>query len=141
MKFIKLTVLLLFLFILRSYSQVSNIWSTYYNVDTEDEAYSVCPTIDKGCIITGVANGYDTSADLFLLKLNSNGKVQWTYTFGGKSTQERGYCVRQTKDSCFIVIGFIEINYTYKIFLLKLNSVGDTLWSKTYGNGVGGSVI
>ena len=79
--------------------------------------------------------------DLFLLKLNSNGEIQWTHTLGGESTQERGFCVRQTKDSCFIVIGYIEKNYAYKIYLLKLNSIGDTLWSKTYGNGVGGSVI
>jgi hypothetical protein len=140
-KSIKFTILLLILFVTQSYSQISNIWSTYYNVDTEDDAYYVCPTFDKGCIITGVANGYDMSVDLFLLKLDSNGEIQWTHTFGGDLTQERGFCVRQTKDSCFIVIGYIEKNYAYKIYLLKLNPFGDTLWSKTYGDGVGGSVI
>ena len=140
-KLIKLTVLLLILFVSQLYSQISNIWSTYYNVDTRDEAYFVCPTFDKGCIITGVANGFDMSVDLFLLKLDSNGEMQWTHTLGGKSTQERGFCVRQTKDSCFIMIGYIEKNSDYKIYLLKLNPIGDTLWSKTYGNGVGGSVI
>lgn len=141
MKLIKLTFLFLILYVTQSYSQISNIWSTCYNVDTEDEAYFVSPTFDNGCIITGVANGYDMKVDLFLLKLNSNGEIQWTHTLGGESTQERGFCVRQTKDSCFVVIGYIEKNYAYKIYLLKLNTFGDTLWSKTYGNGVGGSII
>lgn len=141
MKSLKLTMILLMLLVIQLHSQISIMWSTNYNVDVDDVAHFVSPTFDKGCIITGVANGYDMTVDLFLQKLGPNGEVEWTRVLGSKSTQERGYCVRQTSDSCFIVTGYIAMNHKYYIYLLKLNSIGDTLWSKTYGTGVGGSVI
>jgi hypothetical protein len=124
-----------------SFSQISTIWSKYYNKDIRDEACFVSLTFDSGCIITGTTDGYERTYDLFILKLDSNADTLWSQTIGEKQTQERGLCIRQTIDSCYIVTGFIEINYEYKIYLLKLNADGDTLWSRTYGNGVGGSVI
>jgi len=123
-----------------SHSQTSTIWSKYYNKDVRDEAYFVSPTSDSGCIITGVADGYDRTYDLYVLKINSSGDTLWSRTIGGIQTQERGFCIRQTIDSCYIVTGFIE-DSGYNIFLLKLNSAGETLWLRTYGKGVAGSVI
>lgn len=123
-----------------SYSQISTIWSKYYNKNVRDEAYFVNPTSDSGCIITGVADGYDRTYDLYVLKINSSGDTLWSRTIGGIQTQERGFCIRQTTDNCFIVTGFME-DSGYNIFLLKLNSAGETLWLRTYGKGVACSVI
>ena len=135
------TALLLVFAVNISYPQSSIIWSKYYDKDVRDEAYFVSATSDSGCIISGVVDGYNTVYDLFILKLDSKGDSLWSRTLGGKQTQERGLCVRQTSNGCYIVTGYIENQWSYKIYLLKLDSYGDTLWSRTYEKGVGGSVI
>lgn len=135
------TALLLMFTVCTSYSQMSIIWSKFYDKDVRDKAYFISPTSDSGCIISGVVDGYNTVYDLFILKLDSKGDSLWSRTLGGIQTQERGFCVRQTSNGCYIVTGYIENQWSYWIYLLMLNSYGDTLWSRTYDKGVGGSVI
>src|SRR5204863_9437022 len=65
---------------------------------------------------------------------NSFAQVLFQKTYGGVSA-DYGYCVRQTTDGGYIVAGtttsFGAGNTDY--YLLKTDSVGDTLWTKTYG--------
>lgn len=55
--------------------------------------------------------------------------------YGGTGIYEQGYSVEQTSDGGFIVAG--ETNSfgagNTDMYLIKTNSDGDTLWSKTYG--------
>ena len=63
-----------------------------------------------------------------------NPDTLWTRTYGG-SGDEWAYSVQQTADGGYIVAG-----YTYSFgagggdfYLVKTNSQGDTLWTRTYG--------
>lgn len=58
----------------------------------------------------------------------------WTKTYGG-TAWECGYSVRQTTDGGYIVAGNTR-SYGAgmdDVYLIKTNSVGDTLWTRTYG--------
>ncbi|MFC2088962.1 T9SS type A sorting domain-containing protein [Calditrichota bacterium] len=60
--------------------------------------------------------------------------TSWQKTYGGAES-ERGNCVRQTTDGGYIIAGWTD---TYDIdwvdaWLVKTNSSGDTLWTKTFG--------
>ncbi|MDD2890821.1 MAG: hypothetical protein PHE49_09335 [bacterium] len=58
----------------------------------------------------------------------------WTRTFGGTSS-DYGHCVQQTYDSGFIIVGSTSsfgAGYS-DVYLIKMNSSGATLWTKTFG--------
>lgn len=63
--------------------------------------------------------------------------VLWTKTFGGNNS-DIGNSVVQTEDGGFFIIGFKDfipgqLN-TGDVWLIKTDSNGDTLWTKTYGD-------
>ncbi len=63
--------------------------------------------------------------------------MQWTKTFGG-TRDDIGHSIQQTNDGGFIIgsstVSFdIDTLSSDDIYLLKTNSSGQLLWSKTYG--------
>ena len=69
-----------------------------------------------------------------MIKTNADGDTLWTKTFGG-SDSDYGSAVQQTTDGGYIIIGntssFGAGDYDY--WLIKTNTDGDTLWTKTFG--------
>jgi len=58
----------------------------------------------------------------------------WAKTYGGQFG-EGGSSVQQTRDGGYIVVGtrFMGAPREYDLWLLKTDSLGDTLWTRTYG--------
>ena len=123
-----------------------NTWTNTYGTLYSDEGNSVIQTFDGGYIITGHAspnNPWDS--DLYLIKTSSSGDTAWTKTYGGTGN-EIGVDVKQTTDNGFIICGYYSDSGPggFDVWLLKTNSSGDTLWTKTYGgvfNDYGNSVF
>src|SRR5690349_17049644 len=67
----------------------------------------------------------------FLATLHTVAQVtfQKTYLIGGSSS---GYSFQITPDSGYIIAGPCDDSLGSAMFLLKLNSIGDTVWSKLY---------
>lgn len=78
--------------------------------------------------------GVNDSVDIWLLKLNSGGSVQWNKTYGGTNNEEpRGMDV--TQDGGFAIAGW-TMSFGFgeqDVYLLKTDSLGNLNWSKTYG--------
>ena len=74
------------------------------------------------------------SQDLYLLKTDSTGTLQWSKTYGGPAG-ETGFDVKQTADSGFILAGNtssfgVSVSAVY---LVRVNQTGTLMWSKTFG--------
>lgn len=109
------------------------IWTGTYMQG--DAGYSIAKTTDGGFIITGYTNSYgNENGDLFLLKINSEGIVTWTKAYGGLNL-DVGNSVQQTIDGGFVITGLTQSNASgiSDLYIIKTNSLGDSLWTKTYG--------
>jgi len=87
--------------------------------------YSVQQTADNGFIVTGSKDIPSRMDDLWLLKTNSSGDSLWSRTYGGRMS-DAGYCVQQTNDRGYIIVGE---TWSFgagegDIYLLKTDSLG-----------------
>jgi len=60
----------------------------------------------------------------------------WTKTIGG-SGLDQGFYVQQTSDSDYIMCGYTASfgTGTFDVYLIKTDTFGDTLWTRTFGGG------
>ncbi|MFZ8826687.1 MAG: T9SS type A sorting domain-containing protein [Candidatus Caldipriscus sp.] len=100
-----------------------------------DEAYSVQQTSDGGYIVAGATLSFGAGGgDIFLIKTNASGNLQWAKTYGGTGI-DIAYSVQQTSDGGYIVAGTTtSFGAGYSdFFLLKTDANGNVQWAKTYG--------
>ncbi|MBN2379119.1 hypothetical protein JXM67_04895 [candidate division WOR-3 bacterium] len=118
---------------LLSTSTVDAGWSRTYGGEGYDWGKCVEQTSDGGYIITGLSATYGIIYERFwVIRTDANGDTLWTDILCAGC----GECVQQTNDDGYIAVGVIQ-EYTEfvdsNIWLLKFNSLGDTVWTRTYG--------
>ena len=101
-------------------------WNTIFGGPAKaDEGYSVQQTSDGGYILAGYTESYGTanSADVWLIRTDSNGIEQWNMTVGGTGL-EKGYSVHQTADGDYIAAGYTNSFGAggYDLWLIKLST-------------------
>lgn len=117
-------------------SSPDTLWTKTYGGTGEDYGFSVQQTLDDGYVLAGRTTSSGAGdADMWLIKTNKNGSVQWTKTFGG-TDYEVAWSVEQTKDTGYIIVGS---TYSYgngqsDIWLVKTDTSGNLKWSKTFGD-------
>jgi hypothetical protein len=121
-------------YLIKTDSLGDTLWTKTYGGSLMDYAWSVRETSDNGYIISGFTVSFGVGGDVYLIKIDSSGDTLWTKTYGG-SDWDQGYSVQQTFDSGYIIVGF---TWSYgagarDAYLIKTDSLGDTLWTKTYG--------
>ncbi len=110
-------------------------WEQTYGGSDNDWGYSVQQTSDGGYIIAGKTASYGAgSNDFYLVKTDVNGNESWTQTFGG-SDSDGGYCVQQTVDGGYIIVGNTGSfgSGSGDVYLIKTDSSGYEQWSQTFG--------
>src|SRR5690606_31801260 len=93
-------------------------------------------------ITGGVSN--NNGGDLLISKIDDTGKVEWSKAFGGSISQEYGNAIKQTSDGGFIAVGQTSGGSVTgnAVYIVKTDSVGNTLWAKTYNTaGDGGMYV
>lgn len=113
------------------------------------KGFSIQETSDNGYIVAGMttANDGDVSgnhnpgtSDVWLLKLDNNGNLQWKKCYGG-SGNDSAYAVIQTPDNDFLVAGSsasadgdLTANSGMSDgWIFKVDNTGNLLWQKSIG--------
>jgi hypothetical protein len=103
---------------------------------SECAASSVHQTSDLGYIATG-SLAYVDMDPLFLLKIDSNGDTLWnrlSTEWLPPDAWGRGQYVEQTSDGGYIITGNVHFySSSTDLWLVKTDSAGDTVWTRTYG--------
>jgi hypothetical protein len=116
-------------------------WSRTYGGSLGlDTAYSVQQTTDGGYIVAGDTDSFGAgSYDIWVLKLDASGNVQWQKTFGGVGGEggvaPHAVFVEQTTDGGFVMAGWTNSfgAGSRDIWVLRLDALGNVQWQKTYG--------
>ncbi len=110
-------------------------WGKAVNGFADEYTYGVTQTSDGGYLATGGTTGFGFgSTDILLTKFSSDGSVSWIKNYGG-GMHDCGFTVRQTADGGYAVAGGTNSAGSggFDLFLMKTNSAGNVLWTKTYG--------
>lgn len=98
--------------------------------------YSVLQTSDQGYIFCGFAgNSTGLQYKILVLRTDSLGQELWRKNFA-MNENNYTYSIVQTQDGGFGIGGYSQpynSNYQQDMFVLKIASNGDSLWSKSYG--------
>ena len=135
-----------------TYTQAQNDptieWQNTIGGSDTDFLTSVSQTADGGYIVGGYSKsnisgdktentiGPDGEEDLWILKLDSFGDIEWQKTIG-ENGMDFLTSVAQTSDGGYIVGGYLYPNATGNItadyWVIKLNSVGTVQWQNKIG--------
>ena len=130
------------IYLLRINPNGDTLWTKSYGGIYNDEAYSIRQTSDGGFIITGsTILTQQGITKTYLLRTDADGDTLWTKTYGDSSHITTGHSVQQVSDDGFIIAGisyhFSENSQPHStltdFYLIRTDSEGDTLWTKTYG--------
>lgn len=122
-------------FIVKIDSTGTELWSRTYGGAAHDDGFSIRELYDGGFIACGTTESFGSGTDMYLIRTDSLGDSLWTKTYGGASG-ESGAAVRVTSDSGFILVGntgSFGTGYS-SMYAVRTDSIGDTLWTATYGN-------
>lgn len=123
-------------------------WQKTFGGSALDRAFSIRQTSDSGYIVIGYTGSTDGDItgnhgeeDLWIIKLDPTGNIQWQKTFGGTDNEE-GNNIQQTSDGGYIAIGAasstdgdVTDNQGLRdMWILKLDATGNIQWQKTFGS-------
>jgi len=108
-------------------------WTQLFGGTDDDCGYGVATFTDGGVLAAGwlVTGG---NAEVALHSNMANGDQRWIRVYGG-SQDEIAYSVARNSDGGFVVAGE---TYSFgagapNMYVLRIDSLGDTLWTRTYG--------
>lgn len=133
-------------------------WKKCYGGSAIDVAYSVSQTTDGGYILVGKTQSNNGDVimnhglyDVWVVKINDTGAIQWQKTYGG-SSNDYANSIIQCAIGGYLIVGStssndmdITINQGNRdLLIIKIDTTGKLEWQKTLGgqmDDVGGEAI
>jgi hypothetical protein len=101
-----------------------------------EDGYVLIQTADGGYAIAGQTNSFGAGRyDVYLVKLDANGNLQWTKTIGGKKDDVGLMALIQTSDGGYAIAGATNSFGAGNgdVYVVKLDANGNLQWTKTIG--------
>jgi len=128
-------------FLLKLDANGNRMWSKTYGTGNRNLFYEAFQTTDGGYLMAG-AEGYGVGRNqIYVVKADSAGDVQWTRNFAAHTTGH-AFGASQTPDGGYAVCGEVwdSAAADYYTVLIRLDADGNLLWNKAHSL-YGGSFI
>ena len=127
-------------YVVRVDSTGNLLWTRTVGGSGFDHRYAVTQTKDGGFVIVGSTTSFCVTGcplypDVYVVKLDSAGNVQWTRTVGG-ANYEDGWAVVETSDGGIVIAGTSNSTFGFgsaDMYVVKLDSSGSLAWTKVIG--------
>ena len=120
--------------LVKTYSNGTRQWEQYYGGMGYDYASCVQQANDSGYILAGGTDSFssDGSREVWLVKTDAAGSMQWTKTFGVTFNSADAHSVQQTSDGGYIVAATYTVSGN-TFWLIKTDAAGNMVWNTQWG--------
>jgi uncharacterized delta-60 repeat protein len=112
------------------------IWERTLGGARDEFAGGIAGTDDGGALVVGDSESFSKRGykDIYIVRLNSKGKILSEKHIGGKKGEEAKALTR-TADGNFMMVGSREVSRAGNadFFLMKLDQSGNKIWARTLG--------
>ena len=111
------------------------IWTRTLGGSNWDFVYGLDTTSDGNIILCGETSSFGHgNRDAWIIKMNLNGDTLWSKILGGSQDEVANY-IFEDRDSNIVVLGSTKSwgLGARDFYFMKLNTAGDTLFTKIYG--------
>lgn len=123
------------------------VWNKPYGGLGQDEFTALVPISDGGVLAVGSTTSSEGDVtsnhglrDIWVVRLNGSGEIQWQKTFGGAGDDFANAALGLT-DGSFVITGYVISNDgdvignhgAEDVWVLKIDGAGKLLWQKTFG--------
>jgi hypothetical protein len=119
------------------------MWIQTLSPDSNNVLYDVIlDSADGGYLgCGGAGSSNDDYENFYLVKFAPNGDTLWSARYGNNIDDYQGLNIEYADNHGYIVCGYYhsESNHTSHVFIIKVDSIGNELWSRSFGrdNGLG----
>jgi PKD repeat protein len=112
-------------------------WNGTYPGDYASSAYEVISTDDGGYLIAGNTTDSSDNSDVFVVKVDQDGDIEWQNQVGGRIDDHASTAV-QAHDGGYIVAGYKSMvgSGGNGLWIIKFDKGGDKLWQTSYGDSI-----
>lgn len=127
------------IFLLKLNGAGAESWTQFYGSDHpwDESANHICQTSDGGYLMCGYRQEPGSDKDIYVVKTNASGGVDWTSEIGGTYHDEARCCI-ETDDGGYAVSASWYRNGNWQTALIKYNIDGDTVWTSCWGDPANG---
>ncbi|MBK7390071.1 MAG: T9SS type A sorting domain-containing protein [Bacteroidia bacterium] len=114
--------------IIKTDSSGNVLWDKAYGdstTNTTDYAYSIDETFDGGFIAGGITSSFGVY-QMYLVKTDNAGNLQWSKTFGASPSHIGVSFAVQAKDSSFVIAGHLGSPHPHLFNVFKTDKYGNT---------------
>ena len=115
-------------------SEGNQEWEQTYGLDGHSVAFAAEQTQDKGYIISGYGYHLTKGYQMYIVKTDSLGNVEWERDYGTPEN-DGGTFLKGTPDGGFIMTGTQKLSDSKHFYIAKIDAVGDIIWEKDYKMG------
>lgn len=120
------------IFLIKLDSSGETEWLRIIEQNGKQEGNDIKSTPDGGFIVVGSTNDEEDDTDMYVVKLDAQGNIQWDKTIKGED-EEVATSVAVTNDGGYVIGGYTAYDHGYRRihpFIFKLDEEGNMIWNR-----------